>query len=77
MTYIRACTSSKFDRIRPRTTELAALECRKKSHRLIMGVRHQIFSAVFHRILYILAGNEDMHISLDEFEFRPDPTTGY
>ena len=30
MTYIRACTSSKFGRIRPRTTELAALERRKK-----------------------------------------------
>ena len=23
----------------------------------------------------ILAGNKDMHKSLDEFEFRPDPTT--
>ena len=31
-------------------------------------------SAVFDRILFILAGNEDMHKSLDEFEFRPDPT---
>ena len=30
MTYIRACMSSKFGRIRPRTTELAALERRKK-----------------------------------------------
>ena len=29
--------SSKFGRIRPRTTELAALEHRKNSHRLIMG----------------------------------------
>ena len=37
MTYIRACMSSKFDRIRPRATELAALERRKKSHRLKMG----------------------------------------
>ena len=24
-------------------------------------------------ILFILAGNEDMHKSLDEFEIRPDP----
>ena len=31
MTYIKACMSSKFSRIRPRTTELAALERRKKS----------------------------------------------
>ena len=30
MTYIRACMSSKFGRIQPRTTELAALERRKK-----------------------------------------------
>ena len=30
MTYIRACMSSKFGRIRPRTTELAALERQKK-----------------------------------------------
>ena len=30
MTYLRACMSSKFGRIRPRTTELAALERRKK-----------------------------------------------
>ena len=25
----------------------------------------------------IIAGNEDMHKSLDEFEIRPDPTTDY
>ena len=30
MTYIRACMSSKFGCIQPQTTELAALECRKK-----------------------------------------------
>ena len=28
-------------------------------------------------VLFILAGNEDMHRSLDEFEIRPDPTTGF
>ena len=28
-------------------------------------------------IFFILAGNEDMHESLDEFEFRQDPTTDY
>ena len=33
-----------------------------------------IFSAVFHPILIILAGNDDMHESSDEFEFRPDWT---
>ena len=38
---------------------------------------HHIFSAIFHLIRFIFAGNEDMHISLDEFEIRPDPTTGF
>ena len=33
--------------------------------------------SIFDRILFILAGNEDIHKSLDEFEFRPDPTTDY
>ena len=32
------------------------------------------FSAVFHLFLFILAGNDDMHDSLEEFEFRPDLT---
>ena len=37
MTYIRACMSSKFGRIRPRTTELAALSVGKNSNKFIMG----------------------------------------
>ena len=70
--------SSKFGRIRPRTTELAALERMKKSHILIMGKRcHHIFSAIFNWILFIFAGNEDMHKSLDEFEIWPNATTGF
>ena len=32
---------------------------------------------IFYSIVFILAGNEDMHESLDEFEFRQDPTTDY
>ena len=28
-------------------------------------------------IFFILAGNEDMHKSLDEVEFQPDPTADY
>ena len=77
MTYIRGCMSSKFCRIRPRTTDLAALERRKKIPiDLQLGkLRHHIFLAVFDRILFLLAGDEDMHKSLDEFEFRPYPTT--
>ena len=37
--------------------------------------RHHVFSTVFDRILFILAGNDDIHKSLHEFEIRPDPTT--
>ena len=33
------------------------------------------FSAVFHPFLFIFAGKDDMHVILDEFEFRPDWTT--
>ena len=39
--------------------------------------RHHVFSNVFDRILFILAGNEDMHESLDEFKIWPDSTTDY
>ena len=46
------------------------------SHRVIMGKRaSSLFSAVFDRILFILAGNDDIHKSLHEFEIQPDPTT--
>ena len=70
--------SSKFARIGPRTMELAALERMKKSHRLIMGkTMSSHFSAIFAWILFIFAGNEDMHKSLNEFEIRPDATTGF
>ena len=34
------------------------------------------FSAVNHPILFILAGNDHMHESSDEFEFRPARITG-
>ena len=32
-------------------------------------------SFIFESIILILAGNKDMHESLDEFKFRPDTTT--
>ena len=39
------------------------------SHRVIMGKRaSSCFLKCFYRILFILAGNDDMHKSLDEFE---------
>ena len=40
-------------------------------------MRQLLFSAVFYPILFILAGNDDMHESLEEFEIQPDPTTDY
>ena len=33
-----------------------------------------LFSAILDQILFILAGNDDIYKSLDEFEIRPDPT---
>ena len=50
--------------------ELAALEHRKNRP-------HHFFSVAIDPILFKLAGNEDMHNILDEFEFRPDLTTDY
>ena len=35
------------------------------------------FSAVLDRILFILAGNDNIHESLDEFEIWLDLTTGF
>ena len=74
MTCIRARRSSKFGQIRPPTTELAALERLINPHRLISC---HFFSAVLDPILFILAGNDDIHRSLEEFEIRPDPTTDH
>ena len=44
------------------------------SHRVIMG---KTTSSRFDRILFILAGNDDMHEGLDEFEIWPDSTTDH
>ena len=35
---------------------------------------YHIFSKVFDRIHFILAGNDDIHKSLNEFEIWQDPT---
>ena len=35
------------------------------------------FNHSFAQILFILAGNDDIHKSLDEFEIRPDPIRGH
>ena len=50
----------------------------KNSHRLIMGkTNSSCILGCFDWILFILAGNEDIHKNLYEFEFRTDPTTDY
>ena len=35
------------------------------------------FSVVLDRILFILAGIDNIHESLDEFDIWPDPATGF
>ena len=78
MTCMRAGTSLNFSLIGPPTAELAALERLKNPHRLIMRKQClHFFSAVLDLILFILAGNDNIHESLDEFEIRLDPNTGF
>ena len=70
MVCMRAQCSSNFCQIRLLTAELAALEPLKKPHRItcIMGkLCCHVFSAILDRIHFILAGNDDIHKSLDEF----------
>ena len=59
-----------FDPDRIRTLVSMATD---SSHRVIMGKTAS--SHFLDRILFILAGNDDMHESLDEFEIWPDSTT--
>ena len=54
------------------------LSVRKNPHRLIKGLCCcHFFSTVFDWILLILAGNNDICKSMDEFEILPDLTTDY
>ena len=69
-TCIKAWMSLNLGQIPPLTMELVALE------RLKNGCHH-FFSVAIDPILFILAGNEDMHNILDVFEFWPDLTTDY
>ena len=80
ITCMGARRSSKFSQIRPPIAELAALERLKHPYILIIGKKKlccHFFSAVLDRIYFVLAGNDDIHESLDEFEIWPDPTTGF
>ena len=67
-TYIKAYMSLNFGQIPPLTMELAALERLKNRC-------HHVISMVIDPIFFKLAGNKDMHYIMNEFEFRPDPTT--
>ena len=47
-------------------------------HRVIMGkTTSSRFLDFFDRILFLLAGDDDIHKSLDEFEIWPDSTKDY
>ena len=62
--------SSKFGQMRPlvsMATDSVTLGKR----------RHHDFSNVFDRIHFILAGNDDIHKSSNEFEIQRDPTMDY
>ena len=77
-TCIKSRTSSNFDQIGQLTTELAALECLKISHRLVMGkwcVHASSF--IFYQIVIKVAGNQDRHKSSDEFDFGPLVSMAY
>ena len=71
MTCVRARRSSKFGQIRTPTAELAALESLKKFPYAFNGKNcvAKFFSAVLDQIIFIFAGNDYIHKSLDEFEF--------
>ena len=62
--------SSKFGQMRPLVS--------MATYRVIVGKRrHHIFSNIFDWIHFILAGNDDVYKSLNEFEIRRDPTMDY
>ena len=62
--------SLKFGQIRPLVS--------MATYRVIWEKRrHHVFSNVFDRIHFILAGNDDIYKSLNEFEIRRDPTMDY
>ena len=46
----------------------------KYPYRLIMGKWYcHFFSSILDQIFCILAGNDDIHMSSDDFKIRPDP----
>ena len=75
---IKSRTSSNFGQIGSLTTEFAALERLKNSHRLIMGkwCLHAN-SFIFYRIIFKVASYQDRHKSSVEFDFGPNQTTHF
>ena len=70
--------SSNFGQIGPLTMELAALEHKNISHRLKMGKWcFHSSSFIFDQIIIKVAGNQDRHKSLVEFDFWPNQTTHF
>ena len=74
-TCIKSRTSSNFGQVGPLTTELAAREHQKKSHRLIMGkCCLHASSFIFDRIIVKIAGNQNRHKSSVKFDFGLNQT---
>ena len=70
ITYMRDWISLKFGQIQPLVSMV--------TDRVMIGKRClHFFSAVFHLFLFILAYNDNIHESLDEFEIRPVRTTDF
>ena len=68
ITCVRPWISLKFGQIR----QLVSMA----TNRVIMEkMLLSLFLCCFNPILFILAGNDDMHNSSEEFELLPDPTT--
>ena len=75
-TAIKAWMSSSFGQIRLQTAELASLERLK----IFIGLQWEkscehSSAFMFAWIVFILAGNKEIHKSLNEFKFQFDPTT--
>ena len=68
MARMSARWSSKFGQIRSLTAELAAIERLKKSPLTYIWEKWccHFFSAILDQILFIRAGNDDIHKSLDQ-----------
>ena len=76
---MKAQRSSMFGQIGQLRAGLDALERLEKST-AILKMRKMVlplFSAVFDRGFFILTCNDNIHISLDEFNIRPDLTRDY